>query len=47
MNDDDLPTLREMAVQAIENCTDPAMLDLIYKLVSLSNEPLQNEHQCA
>ena len=36
MTEDDLPTLREMVVQAIDTCADPAMLDFIYQLLKAS-----------
>lgn len=34
MNDDDLPPLRQMVAQAADQCTDPDLLDLVYKLLT-------------
>lgn len=33
MKDDDAECLRQMIVQALKECTDTALLDLIYKLI--------------
>lgn len=32
--DDDIPPLRELIKQALDECTDPELLDLVYKLIA-------------
>ena len=34
MNDDDLPARRQMIALAADQCTDPDLLDLVYKLLA-------------
>ena len=39
MNSTDEVPLREMLHQAIDACTDPSLLDLVYKLLLIEQSP--------
>ncbi len=36
---DDIPILRQMIVQAADQCHDPDLLDLVYKLLTTDATP--------
>ena len=38
MESDEMKSLKEMILNALDTCTDPSLLDLIYKLLIGSNK---------